>query len=149
MKKFIILAIAFILSFLTVAVLANTYPIIISSVVTKDMSGNPTTEFSRGDVVVIETTLEANPSYYFVNPINYLEIIETLYSARVMGLLMTRDTISSGETKTFGGGMLIRDNDPTGTYTVKVLVWNGFPSEMGTKWKDLADPKTTTFEVKP
>ncbi len=148
MKK--IVALALTLTIIAVAtVLANSYPIIIDSIATKDLEGNTKTTFSRGEVVVIETTLKANPSYYFAAPVDYLEIVEVFYGAQVMNLLLTRDSISSGETKTFGGGYRIRDYDPTGTYTVETYVWNGFPSEMGADWEPLAAPKTKTFKVNP
>jgi len=132
-----------------VTVLANAYPIIIDLIETKDLQGNLKTTFRRGEVIVIETRLKANPSYYFVAPVDYLEIVEVFYGPYVMNLLLTRDSISSGETKEFGGGYRIRDSDPTGTYVIEVYVWNGFPSEVGAAWKPLADMKTKSFTVTP
>ena len=93
--------------------------------------------------------LGINPTYYFVQPVSYLEIVEVFYGPRVMGLLLTRDTISAGEEKRFGGGILIRDTDPTGKYDVEVYAWNGFPSEMGAAWKPLAEPGYASFRVVP
>ncbi len=149
MKKAVTLTLILI-SLAAVAVLANAaYPIIIDLIETKDMQGNPKTTFSRGEVIIIETTLKANPGYYFVAPVDYLEIVEVFHGPYVMNLLLTRDSISSGETKKFGGGYRIRDTDPTGTYNIEVYVWNGFPSEVGAAWKPLAEMKTKSFTVTP
>jgi len=150
MKKIALVALLAAISLAVVVALASPeYPIIISSIEIKDMDGNPRTEFHRGEVAVIETVFTANPTYYFVQPVSYLEIVEVFYGPRVMGLLLTRDTISAGEEKRFGGGILIRDTDPTGKYDVEVYAWNGFPSEMGAAWKPLAEPGYASFRVVP
>ena len=153
-KTIAILALFIVLSAVAIA-LAQGYPITITSVQIKDLNGYTRTTFNRGEVVVIETTLYGNPGYYYYyyapEGVSYLEIIEVFWTQKnwVMNLLLTRDTIKTGETKTFGGGYKIRDDDPTGNYLVKVFVWNGFPSEVGAAWAPLADMKTKSFKVNP
>ena len=150
-KTIAILALFTVLLAVAIA-LAQGYPITITSVQIKDLNGYTRTTFNRGEVVVIETTLYGNPSYYYTpRELSYLEIVEVFWTEKnwVMSLLLTRDTIKTGETKTFGGGYKIRDNDPTGNYLVKVFVWNGFPSEVGAAWAPLAEMKTKSFKVNP
>ncbi|MEM2823836.1 MAG: hypothetical protein QXF69_07015 [Thermofilaceae archaeon] len=127
-----------------------TYPLVITSVETKDyFPGNPRTTFRRGEIVVIETKIEVAPAYYYyyVAPISYLQIITMWYGNSMMGLLLTRARIALGETKTFGGGIGIRLTDPIGTYKIEFYVWNGFPSEMGRNWRPLADNRTAFITV--
>lgn len=150
MRKIAIVVLLAAISLAVVVALASPeYPIIISAIEIKDLDGYPRTEFHRGEVVVVETVFTANPTYYFVEPVKYLEIVEVFYGPRVMGLLLTRDSISTGEEKRFGGGILIRDTDPTGRYDVEVYAWNGFPSEVGAAWAPLAEPGRASFRVVP
>jgi len=145
-------AIALGLTVLALLALAQvTYPLIITKVETKDHRGNLRTSFRRGEIVVIETTIQVAPAYYYVYyyiaSIDYLEIITMWYGNSPMGLLLTRTSIAFGETKTFGGGVGIRFTDPIGTYRIEVYAWNGFPSEMGTNWRPLAENRTTIITV--
>ena len=140
------------LALFATAILAQEgYPIEIVKIETKDLAGVPKTTFARGEIVVVETELYGRPEAYYYPPegVSYLEIIEMFYGARVIGLTLTRDAITAGETKIFGGGISTRVTDPTGTYTVEVYVWNGFPSEMGAAWSALAEMGTTTITVTP
>jgi len=135
----------------TIVLAQEGYPIEITKIETKDLTGVAKTTFTRGEMVVVETELYGTPEAYYFPPegVSYLEIIELFYGARAIGLTLTRDTIKAGETKIFGGGIPIRLTDPTGTYTVEVYVWNGFPSEMGANWRALAEMGTTTITVTP
>jgi len=109
------------------------------------------TVFSRSaqDVVVIETKIKRECVYYAGSPINYLEIIAIFRSDVMMNLLLTRDSISPCEEKSFGGGYSVRPCDPLGVYDVEVYVWNGFPSEMGSSFAILAESKHAQFTVNP
>ncbi|MCC6051546.1 MAG: hypothetical protein LM580_12610 [Thermofilum sp.] len=139
--------------FLAAIVLAQTKPIQITSVVTKNYDGNPTTTFRKGEIIIVETTITYTTDYYYyaygAPSYSYLELITMWYKSTMMGLTLTRDTITPGASKTFGGGIPTRPGDPTGTYTFKVMVWNGFPSEKGAAWASLADPQTVTVTVNP
>jgi len=149
--KYRYLMVALLFSAAAAIALAQGYPLEVTSLVTKDMTGVQRDTFSRGEVVVIETELAYAPAYYYYAPggISYLEIITTWHGNSMLGLLLTRDTITPGTTKTFGGGIGIRYTDPLGTYNIEVYVWNGFPSEMGAAWAPLADIATTTITVTP
>ena len=146
------LLIVLIPSMITVLAFANAYPIEVTSLVTRNLEGVLTDTFHRGEIAVIETQIYCKPTYYYApGGISYLEIIVMLYEREnmMMGLLLTRNTITGGETKTFGGGIRIRLTDPTGTYRIEVYVWNGFPSEMREAWQPLAAIASTTITVVP
>jgi len=150
MKKALLVVVA--AAFMAAVVLAQiAKPIQITSVATRNYQGVPTTTFKRGDVIIVETTLECPTGYYYYAPagVSYLELITMWYKNTMMGLTLTRDTIAPGETKTFGGGIATRVGDPTGTYNFEIYVWNGFPSEKGAAWAPLADPATTSVTVTP
>jgi len=152
MKK-ALLAVVAAASLAAVVLAQTTMPIQIVSVVTKNYDGVPTSTFRRGDVIIVETTLTCPPSYYYYYyapaAVSYLEVITMWYKNTMMGLTLTRDTITPGGTRTFGGGIATRIGDPTGTYNFEIYVWNGFISEMGAAWAPLADPKITSVTVTP
>lgn len=144
------LALLLISSIFIVAAAAQVYPIQIKSVTIRDYEGNVRTQFYRGEIVVIETELYYPPEYYYYpGGINYLEIITLWHDVFMYGLGVTQGTISSGQTKSFGAGIRLRFGDPTGTYRVKIFVWNGWPSIMGSNWKPLAEPYITEITVNP
>jgi len=149
--KYRYLMVALLFSAAAAIALAQGYPLTIEGPITKDMTGVQRNTFARGEVVVVETNVTYAPAYYYYAPggISYLEIITMWHGNSMLGLLLTRDTITPGAVKTFGGGMLIRYTDPLGTYNIEVYVWNGFPSEMGAAWAPLADIATTTITVTP
>ena len=125
------------------------YPLTVTAKV-KDMQGVERTTFRRGEVIVVETTVSMPGDYYYgAAAISYLEIIVMRYKYWMMSITLTRDSISPGESNVFGGGMGIRMSDPTGTYTIDVYVWNGFPSEMREAWTPLAEKYTISIEVTP
>lgn len=126
-----------------------TYPLVITKLETKDEGGNLKAVFRRGEVVVIETEVSVAAAYYYyyTAPISYLQIITMWCGNSKYGLLLTRATISAGETKTFGGGVWIRQADPIGAYRIEVYVWNGFPSEKGAAWAPLAEKRVATISI--
>jgi hypothetical protein len=151
MKKALLAVVA--AAFIAAVALAQTMPIQITTVTTKNYQGTPTTTFKRGDVIIVETTLTCPTGYYYYYyapaGVSYLELITMWFKNTMMGLTLTRDTIAPGGSKTFGGGIATRVGDPTGTYTFEIYVWNGFPSEMGAAWAPLASPATTSVTVTP
>jgi len=153
MKVRIVLAAVFSALFIAALVLSNGYPLTITSFETKDLSGNPKVTFRKGEIVVVETKISyPAPTYYYYAPpggLSYLQIIGIYYGGSMTGLSLTRGTINPGESKSFGGGTLIRVTDPSGTYRVKTFVWNGFPSEMGAGWLPLSDIQEKTITVTP
>ncbi len=146
--KYRYLMVALLFSAVAAIALAQGYPLTVEGPITKDWQGVQRSTFARGEVVVVETNVTYAPTYYYApEGISYLEIITMWHGNSMLGLLLTRDTITPGAVKTFGGGIRIRYRDPLGTYNIEVYVWNGFPSEMGAAWAPLADIVTTTITV--
>ncbi|MEM3389301.1 MAG: hypothetical protein QW491_07810 [Thermoproteota archaeon] len=130
-----------------VLVLGQSKPLEITSIRTLDMTGNPQTSFPRGSTVVVEVTLHSLVSPYQPST-QYMLIVEIFNpQGYVVFIGFITDVIDPGATKTAGSGYRIPTGASTGTYTVKVFVWNGWPSQMGGDWKSLAEPGETTFTV--
>ena len=123
------------------------YPIQITRIRTMDMLGNVKTSFARGSTVVVEVTLESLV-YAYGPSTQYLLIIriDSPQGYTVFVGFIT-DIIEPGATKTAGSGYQIPSGASTGTYTVKVFVWNGWPSHMGDDFEVLAESGQTTFTV--
>ncbi|MBO3809845.1 MAG: hypothetical protein FGF50_09680 [Candidatus Brockarchaeota archaeon] len=123
------------------------YPLKITKIRTLDMEGNEKTIFPRGSTVVIEVTLDSLVSPY-EPPTQYLLIVRIDNpQGYTVFIGFVTDVIEPGATKTAGSGYGIPTGASTGTYTVWVFVWNGWPSQMGTNFKVLAEKKQTTFTV--
>lgn len=123
------------------------YPIVITGIRTLDIMGNVKTSFARGSTVVVEVTIQSQV-YAYGPPTQYLLIVEIFNPQQyVVFIGFVIDVIDPGATKTAGSGYLIPTGASTGTYTVKVFVWNGWPSQMGNNWEPLADIGQTTFTV--
>jgi len=125
----------------------QSYPIVITGTRTLDMGGNVKTSFARGTTVVVEVTIRSQVSPY--NPSTpYLLIVEIFDSqGYVVFIGFVTDIIDPGASKTAGSGYQIPAGAATGTYTVRVFVWNGWPSQMGQSWEALATPGRATFTV--
>jgi hypothetical protein len=122
-------------------------PITITRIRTLDMLGNERTSFARGTTVVVEVTIQSEV-YAYGPPTQYLLIVEILNpQGYVVFIGFITDVIEPGATKTAGSGYQIPAGASTGTYTVKVFVWNGWPSQMGANWEALSDPGEKTFTV--
>jgi hypothetical protein len=151
MKKALLAAV--VAAFIAAVALAQTKPITISNVVTKNFDGVATSTFRRGEMMVVEGQITYGTTYYYyyAGPasLNYLELVTLWYRNTMFNLMLRRDSIAPGQTKTVGGGIATRPGDPTGTYTFKIMIWNGFPSEMTSGWASLADPATATVTVNP
>ncbi|MEM3465832.1 MAG: hypothetical protein QW566_05095 [Candidatus Jordarchaeales archaeon] len=123
------------------------YTIQIKSIRTLDMLGNPRTSFPRGSTVVVEVTIESLV-YAYGPSTQYLLIVEIFNpQGYVVFVGFLTDVIEPGATKTAGSGYQIPAGASTGTYTVRVFVWNGWPSQMGGNWEALSAPGETTFTV--
>lgn len=159
MNKSILTLACVILAFLVLFLSAYTpvtkaqqqYPITIVSVTTRDMQGNVKTEFVRGSMVVVDVTIKGESliQYYYPQGLSYLLIVEIMKGNSVYYIGFVKDIISAGQNKSTGIGFTIPADAPTGTWTVKVLVWNDWIAIAGANWAALAEPKTTTFTVVP
>lgn len=122
-------------------------PIEIVSVQTQDPDGNPKTVFARGDTVVVNVTIRSVVGYYY-GSVAYLLIVEDQapdYS--IPGIAFVTDTIDPGQEKSVGCGFRLPSDTPTGTHHIYVFVWNGWISQMGENWRELADPAEVTITV--
>ncbi len=123
------------------------YPIKITQIRTMDMLGNVKTSFARGSTVVVEVKLQS--LVYAYGPFTQYLLIVRIDNPQgytvFIGFLT--DVIEPGATKTAGSGYLIPTGASTGTYTVRVFVWNGWPSQMGGNFEVLAEQGQTTFTV--
>jgi len=152
MLSVIVIAVAFITS--VFAPMTQQYPLVIESAWTTDMQGNSKTSFARGEFVVVHVKLKypSPPAYYYYQqpgaPISYLLIVEVLTpDQEVLALGFTTGTLSPGDSVETGYGFKIPYDAPTGTYKIKVLVWNGWPAVMGGNWAALAEPEELTITV--
>lgn len=139
-------------NFLSFVLASPEYPIVITSVITRDLLGNPTSTFSGGDVVVIDVTITYPSAYYFYYyyysalSISYMQFIETFDpTLYVMSIGFTQDTIDPGGTKMSGTGFTLPPAVLAGTYSVDVYVWNHWPAQAG--WVAYAASYTVTFTV--
>jgi len=132
-------------------VMAEVKPLEIKEVWTSDMQGNPKSTFAPGETVVVHVKIEYPPGYYYYydgGSISYLLIIEVFTpTSEVLALGFTTGVISSGETVETGYGFTLSSSASSGTYTIEVYVWNGWPAVMGAGWKSLANPVTSSFTV--
>jgi hypothetical protein len=148
-KALPILAILMSLALLSPCFMASgqSKPILIKTVKTLDMMGNERTSFARGTTVVVEVTIQSQV-YAYGPPTGYLLIVEIFNPQNyVVFIGFITDVIDPGATKKAGSGYQIPAGASTGTYTVRIFVWNGWPSQMGPNWESLSDPGEKTFTV--
>ncbi|MEM3715033.1 MAG: hypothetical protein QXF82_08810 [Nitrososphaeria archaeon] len=124
-----------------------TPPLEITSIKTIDFEGNLKTSFARGTTVVVNVELKSLVSLYQPST-KYLLIIRIDNpQGYTVFIGFITDVIAPGATKTVGSGYQIPAGASTGTYTVKVFVWNGWPSQMGSNFEVLANLGQTSFIV--
>ncbi|MEM2015832.1 MAG: hypothetical protein QXE58_06305 [Candidatus Methanomethylicia archaeon] len=107
-------------------------PLHITKYSTTDQYGTPKTTFKRGDMVLVNATIEMATAYYYyyyyyyyyTTPTKYLLIVEILYGNTPVFIGFVFHEIPPGGTSTAGVGYSIPLNAPTGTYTVKIYVWS-------------------------
>ena len=128
----------------------NEYTIRIVSVSTTDLQGNPKTSFRRGEIVVVNVNISSLITYYAAQPQTYLLIVEAFTpEEEVIALGFTSGQLASGQSVVTGYGFKIPADAPTGTYTIEVYVWNGWPAQMGAQWRALAEPRSVEITVTP
>jgi len=106
-----------------------TFPMRIVNQKTLDESGYPKTTFRRGELVLVQATVDCPFTYYAPPEYTFLYIVKfqdpnlvTFYYGVVYGKL------SPGQSVTFAVGGKIPDNAPTGTYTAYIYVWSNWPA---------------------
>ena len=106
-----------------------TFPMRIVNPRTLDESGTSKETFRRGELVLVEATVDCPFTYYAPPEYTFLYIVKfqdpnlvTFYYGVVYGKL------SPGQSVTFAVGGKIPDNAPTGTYTATIYVWSNWPA---------------------
>lgn len=118
-------------------------PLYITQRSTTDQYGTPKTTFKRGDMVLVNATIEMATAYYYntyyyyyyyyTQPTKYLFIVEILYGDTPVFIGFVFHEIPPGGISTSGVGYSIPLNAPTGTYTVKIFVWSNWLTKGGVR----------------
>jgi hypothetical protein len=128
-------------------------PLRITRYTTTDMVGTPKTTFARGEMVIVNATIEMATAYYYyytyyyyyyTTSTKYLYIVEILYGDTPVFIGFVGHEIPQGGTSTAGIGYSIPMNAPTGTYTVKIFLWSNWLNKGGVI---LGEGKTLEFQV--
>lgn len=112
----------------------------ITYIATTDQNGNVKTNFTKGDIMQVNFTLQ-NTGVPFANAL--ISIVIKDPSDSVVCLSYTFEDFSVGTKKNLIFGYTIPSEAPAGTYTVKVMIFTDWPSEGGVG----LDVKTATFNV--
>jgi len=120
------------LQFFQLKPLLYEYKINITSLITMDQNGNPTNNFLKGDIVQFGFTITNLGGAENLPLENGLIAIQIQDPAQTITYLAyTYSDLRRGESKDFIFGYKIPTDAPTGTYTVKVMVFTDWPSEGG------------------
>lgn len=112
--------------------LAYEYKINVTSLIITDQSGNPTSNFLRGDVVQFDFVIENLGGLESLPLYNGLVSTVVLDSSNALVFLSyTYEDFPRGASKEFIIGYRIPTDGLTGTYTVKVMVFTDWPSQGG------------------
>lgn len=124
------------------------YPLYIQNVFTADQNGNPKTTFYRGQIVLVNVTIEMAMQYYyqyyyytenyyytetgyFEVPTRFLVLIQIFYRYRPLYLGFVVAELSPGECKSYGIGFSLPETASLGDYTVEVMVWSNWLDKGG------------------
>jgi len=122
-------------------------PLHITGAFTADHTGNPKTEFKRGELVLVNVTLEMAWAYYWNTPPQYyyyyfttatrfLLLVQVMYNNTPIFLGFVVEDVNPGESESTGIGFRLPDDAPLGTYTVKIMVWSNWLDKGGTVLAD-------------
>ena len=114
---------------------------------TADQYGNPKTSFQRGQLVLVNATLEmaygyytySGPDYYYytpdyyyyTEPTKYLLIVQISYEETPVFIGFSYDSLEPDKSSSTGLGYKLPDDAPTGTYTVEIFVLSNWISKGG------------------
>ena len=120
------------LQFFQLKPLLYEYKINITSLLITDQNGNPTNNFLKGDIIQFSFTITNLGSAENLPLENGLIAIQIQDPAQTtIYLAYTYSDLQRGESKDFIFGYKIPNDAPTGTYTVKVMVFTDWPSNGG------------------
>ena len=115
--------------------------LLISNVTITDQNGNPKSNFGRGEVVQFDisiTNLGSSEVESFLTAVMVLDP-----SGTPQFICYALDGIGAGGTRRSVFGFRIPSECPAGTYTARVMIFTGWPSEGGIG----LDVQTITFNV--
>ena len=129
------------------------YPLHINSANSLNSSGGLQTVFSKGEIVMVNVTLEmatqfVNDYYYysyFSSSVDYLMLVQIMKGSTPIYLGFLSSEVSPAGIHSAGVGLKIPGDASAGTYTAKIMIWDS--------WNDggsiLADNSglETTFSV--
>ena len=107
---------------------------------TADQYGNPKSSFQRGQLVLVNATLEmaygyytnSGPDYYYyTEPTKYLLIVQISYGETPVFIGFSYDSLEPDKSSSTGLGYKLPDDAPTGTYTVEIFVLSNWISKGG------------------
>ena len=112
--------------------LAYEYKINVTSLIITDQSGNPTSNFLRGDVAQFDFVIENLGGLESLPLYNGLVSTVVLDSSNTLVFLSyTFEDFPRGASKEFIIGYRIPTDGLTGTYTIKIMVFTDWPSQGG------------------
>lgn len=133
--------ISYISSLATYIAPSQNYPLYIQNAFTADHVGNPKTIFHRGEIVLVNVTIEMAIQYYyyyyntkigyFEVPTRFLVLLQFVHGFEPVYLGFVVAELSPGESRSYGVGFRIPDTAPLGDYTVKVMVWSNWLDKGG------------------
>jgi len=128
---------SYISSLATYVAPSQDYPLYVQDAFTADQNGNPKSTFERGEIVLVNVTIEMALQYhnaeygYFVTPTRFLLLLRFTYGYRLVYLGFVVAELSPGESRSFGIGFRIPEDASTGDYTVKIMVWSNWLDKGG------------------
>ncbi|MEM0267089.1 MAG: hypothetical protein QW320_07895 [Ignisphaera sp.] len=125
---------------------ASTFPMEVKDIKTLDEEGNPKTSFRRGDLVLVQATVDCPFMFYAPPQYNFLFIVKFVNSQGVTfyyGVIY--GSLQPGKNATYAVGGKIPEGAPTGTYRAYIYVWSNWPAyETPTAY---AEVKSVDFTV--
>jgi len=111
------------------------YPIHITSASTQDSSGVNQTSFERGEVVMVNVSMEMAQQFYsqtyysyfnFSGPTDYLLLVQIMKGSTPVYLGFVSFEIPPLGEQSVGIGLNLPGDAAKGTYTAKIMVWDSW-----------------------
>jgi len=111
---------------------SETYPLHINSAATYDQSGNAQTSFDRGEIAVVNVTIEMATHYYFeyysqiqINTsTEYLLLVQIMKGSNPIYFGFVSFEIPPAGIQDIGIGFKVDESASVGTYKAKIMVWD-------------------------
>jgi len=111
---------------------SESYPLHINSAGTYNQSGGAQTSFARGEIAIVNVTLEMATQYYFntyyFNSFNsstdYLLLVQIMKGSTPIYLGFVSFEIPPAGVQDIGIGFKVPEDATVGTYSAKIMVWD-------------------------